>query len=97
MDDPSWRALTARRDVDFHRWRPQSVAGGTATTNPWKTIEGGLSLSRGGPAGHQPPDPRALVQEATAGLQVLAQTMNRWLDIWLAALKDLGTPVFTTS
>jgi hypothetical protein len=32
--DPRWVALTSRRHVDFHRWRPQSVAGGVATFNP---------------------------------------------------------------
>lgn len=88
--DPAWQALTRRRNVDFHRWRPQSVRGGAATSNPWDHDATGISLSVGTSTGHRPPDPHAVVQEASQGLAVLAQAMHRWRRAWPGALVDLA-------
>jgi hypothetical protein len=66
--DPRWVALSNRRDVDFHRWRPQSVAGGVATSNPWEqAADGSSKLTMYGTSQHQPPDAGRLIQEASGG------------------------------
>jgi hypothetical protein len=93
--DPRWIALSNRRDVDFHRWRPQSVDGGVATSNPWEETEGGASkLTMYATSQHQPPDTEVLMQEASDGLDALAEAMGDWLATWPSALRGLGVPVF---
>jgi hypothetical protein len=75
--DPRWVALTSRRHVDFHRWRPQSVAGGVATFNPWEqAADGNSKLTMYGTSRHQPPDAAALMHEASAGLAALTEAMS---------------------
>ncbi|SOC50971.1 hypothetical protein SAMN05660748_3700 [Blastococcus aggregatus] len=92
---PHWQALTSRRHVDFHRWRPQSVVGGVATHNPWEEgADGSSTLTMYGSSQHQPPETQELIDEASAGLAVLAETMADWMAAWPAALRELGVPVF---
>lgn len=93
--DPRWAAVSGQRDIDFHRWRPQSVTGGVATTNPWEPTAGGAHQLRAYVTSqHQPPDTNLLMQEASAGLTALAETMRDWLAAWPTALRSLGVPVF---
>jgi hypothetical protein len=93
--DPRWVALTSRRHVDFHRWRPQSVAGGVATFNPWEqATDGSHKLTMYATSQHQPPDTKQLVQEASDGLKTLAEAMSDWMATWPDALRDLGVPLF---
>jgi hypothetical protein len=93
--NPRWVALTSRRHVDFHRWRPQSVAGGVATFNPWeRATDGSHKLTMYATSQHQPPDTKHLVQEASDGLQALVEAMSDWMAGWPDALRDLDVPLF---
>ncbi|WP_147261956.1 hypothetical protein [Blastococcus sp. TF02A-26] len=93
--DARWVALTNRRHVDFHRWRPQSVSGGVATSNPWESTDtGSYSLTMYGRSQHEPPNTSELIAEASDGLEALAECMERWLDVWPSAIRDLGVPLF---
>ena len=82
--DPRWLALTSRRHVDFHRWRPQSVAGGVATFNHWEqAADGSSKLTMYGTSRHQPPDPAGLIHEASAGLPCHgAAALNEDVPSW---------------
>lgn len=85
--DPDWGALTARRDVGYHRWRPQSIEGGALTTNPWvDTGEHTMSLSVGITTGHVPPTLESLVQESRAGFDALSAAMREVFDALPAAM-----------
>ena len=93
--DPRWIALTSRRHVDFHRWRPQSVPGGVATFSPWEqAADGNSKLTMYGTSQHQPPDTQQLIREASDGLKTLAEAMSDWMATWPDALRDLGVPLF---
>ncbi len=94
--DPRWVTMAGRRDVDFHRWRPRSVTGGVATSNPWEVTEGGaFQLRAYVTSQHRPPNTDLLMQEASAGLAAVSEAMRDWLTTWPAALRSLGVPVFT--
>lgn len=85
--DRDWGALTARRDVGYHGWRPQSIEGGALTTNPWvDTGEHTMSLSVGITSGHVPPTLESLVQESRAGYDVLSVAMGKVFDALPAAM-----------
>ena len=76
--------------MDFHRWRPQSVDGGVATSNPWEqTADGNFQLTMYATSQHQPPDTEEVVQEASDGLEALAEAMSDWLAAWPDAIRDL--------
>lgn len=93
--DPRWMEVMDRRGVDFHRWRPQSVDGGVATSNPWTpTPNGGVVLTVHGKSRHQLPDTNLLAQEASQGMDALTGAMDSWLATWPAALRGLGVSVF---
>lgn len=93
--DPRWVAVMDRRGVDFHRWRPQSVDGGVATSNPWEPTANGATVLRVyGKSQHQLPDTTLLAQQAADGVDALTEAMNGWLTTWPAALRGLGAPVF---
>lgn len=95
VDDPRWRALVGRRDTGYHRWRPQSVPGGAATVNPWKEhAPGQYVYTVSARSQHVPPEARPLVEEAGAGLDALAESMDRWLAVLPAAFGELKVPVF---
>lgn len=95
--DPRWRALEARRHEDFHRWRPQSIAGGAAPTNPWTTSGQSKRLTIYGRSRHRPLPPETLATEATAGMEALAEAMGHWLETWYDATPALGVTLFTRS
>lgn len=90
-----WQALMNRRQVEFHRLRPQSIAGGVATSNPWEaTAVGGSKLTMYSRSQHQAPVATSLVTESSAAIEVTSNTMREWLDAWPDALRDLGVPLF---
>ena len=94
-EDPRWRALVDRRDTGYHRWRPQSVPGGAATVNPWKEHAPGQYVHTVSARSHHvPPEARPLVEEAGAGLDALAESMDRWLALLPGAFGELKVPVF---
>lgn len=94
--DSRWMAVMDRRGTDFHRWRPQSVDGGVATSNPWEPTPNGASVLRVyGRSQHQIPDTTMLAREACEGLDALTEAMDDWLATWPAALRGLGIPMFT--
>lgn len=95
VDDDRWKALIKRRNSGYHRWRPQSVAGGTATSNPWTTTsQGDHTLGISSQSHHEPPDAGELVDEAVAGLDALGESMENWLAALPGALNELGIEMF---
>ncbi|MBT1674654.1 hypothetical protein [Curtobacterium aurantiacum] len=96
--DGRWKALDARRSVDFHRWRPQSITGGVTAKNPWtEHPDGTRSMSIRASSDYIPPEPGVLVVEADAALDALHDAMTTWLDQFPAATRDLGVPLFKTT
>jgi hypothetical protein len=47
-----------------------------------------------GTSQHQPPNAEELIQEATDGLEALAEAMHGWMASWPDAVRDLGVPLF---
>lgn len=98
VHDPRWIALEGRRNIDFHRWRPQSVAGGVPQENPWVALPAGQRMMTVRVNnGYVVPDHEALIMEADDALGALAASMDRWLEQFAHATRDLGVPLFTTS
>ncbi|QDZ14171.1 hypothetical protein [Humibacter ginsenosidimutans] len=93
IDDERWAKLVDRRNVDFHRWRPQSVHGGVATSNPWTDHGDYQSLTVYDGETHQPDDHRALIAEVGAALEALEATMRAWNEIFPAAMHGVRTYV----
>ncbi|MCX7521743.1 hypothetical protein OSC27_05550 [Microbacterium sp. STN6] len=93
VDDEWWLKLVGRRNTDFHRWRPQSIEGGVATSSPW--VDHGdyqvLTVYQG--ETHQPDDHRLLISEALASLKILEKTMRAWNEIFVGALSGVITYV----
>lgn len=97
IDDTRWKAVAGRRDVDFHRWRPQSIEGGVNQASPWESLpDGTMQMSIYVGSTYPLPDPGPLVQEAIDGLIALGDAMGTWLALWPEALRSLGVPVFRT-
>lgn len=94
--DAHWKALTDRRDVGYHRWRPQSIEGGALTTNPWvEEDDNTMSLSVGVSTGHVPPTLHELVTESRAGYNALSTTMRNIHASLPAAMVAAGIGVWT--
>lgn len=88
--DARWVALMARRDVDFHQFRPQSISGGVPPRNPWTPLPAGQASMAVGPAGaHRPPDATALAAESAAALDALTSAAEVWLEAYPEAFNDL--------
>lgn len=93
VNSSAWEALTLRRDVGYHRWRPQSIEGGALTRSPWVDEgRGTMSLSLGTSSGHVPPTVEDLVAESRDGHNALSSAMNAILAKLPEALKsaDIG-------
>lgn len=92
VEDPQWDALADRRDVDYHRWRPQSIAGGVAPQTPWdSSVPGSRFMELDFTSRYVPTEPTAIVAEATAGVIALGGRMGTWLDHWFVAVNELMT------
>lgn len=88
--DDRWGVLMDRRSVDFHQLRPQTVHGGAAITNPWRSdANGEPHLHVEEFSGHQPPDARQLLEESNQALEALATAMSEWLNLFADALRTL--------
>jgi hypothetical protein len=91
VKSPAWEALTLRRDIGYHRWRPQSIDGGALTRSPWVDEgRGTMSLSLGLSSGHVPPTVEDLVAESRDGHNALSSAMNEILARLPEALKSAG-------
>lgn len=97
-DDPRWHALEERRNVDYHRWRPQSISGGVAKRSPWDhSVPGQRTLSFPPGERYEPTSPALLLDEAEQGTLALSESMDHWSDVIAGALVELGLPVFSES
>lgn len=95
LDDTRWCALVDRRAIGYHRWRPQSVAGGAATTNPWQLNSSGQYINTlSANSQHRPLNVQDLADEAKAGLDALGESMQTWNHLLPKALRELGVPLF---
>jgi hypothetical protein len=93
VDDERWSKLVGRRNTDFHRWRPQSVQGGVATSSPWVDYGDYQVLAVYQSETHQPDDHRLIIAEASASLEILEETMRAWNEVFLGALSGVTTYV----
>lgn len=95
LESPAWAALTLRRDIGYHRWRPQSIEGGASTKSPWMyESRGTMSLSLGPSPGHVPPTVENLVAESRAGHDALSSAMADILARLPEALKSVGVGIW---
>lgn len=97
IDDNDWSRLVERRHIDFHRWRPQSVEGGVATSSPWLEYDDYqvLAVREGGtliPDSHE-----QLITEAGLGLERLEGTMRAWIELFPDARHAVLTYVLAKS
>lgn len=97
VDDQRWSGLVDRRNTDFHRWRPQSVEGGVATTSPWLGFEDYqvLTVRDGGaliPESHE-----QLIADTRLGLERLEATMRAWIELFPDARRAVITYVLAKS
>lgn len=96
-EDERWNALERRRHDDYHRWRPQSLPGGSVPRRSlWHRESPGTRSLAGGADFYDPVDHRALAATASAGLDALAEAMHAWDAGWPYALKALGVPILKT-
>jgi len=87
----AWKALEQRRHVGYHRWRPQTVAGGVSTTNPWVDQgDGSVSMTVSIGATHEPPPLETVVTEAREGYDALSSAMAEILATLPDALAGVG-------
>jgi hypothetical protein len=92
VKDPAWIALANRRDVDYHRWRPQSISGGVEPEMPWdSSVPGSKFIDFGGSSRYIPTEPSVIVAEATDGVVALGTRMGEWLEAWPTAVNELMT------
>lgn len=90
VSNPEWGAATERRHTEYHRWRPQSVAGGATPSNPWNLATPGLASLEMQALRGTGPDAVALVMESDKALDLLTTAMTEWLAAWKAVLADDG-------
>ncbi|MEJ1816066.1 hypothetical protein [Clavibacter michiganensis] len=93
---PAWLALVARRDIGYHRLRPQSIEGGVPSQSPWVTDEssGTLTLSVSTFSNYVPPALEDIVDEAVAGYDALSSSMRKIRDRLPAAMRAAGVPLW---
>lgn len=97
IDSDDWSKLVERRHTDFHRWRPQSIEGGVATSSPWLESDDFqmLTVRDGGtliPDRHE-----QLIADAGLGLERLEATMRHWIEIFPDARHAVLTYVLAKS
>lgn len=90
-----WNSLVSRRDIDYHRWRPQNVPRAVQRQSPWEPSEDGERVIhvRSRPA-LTLPEYRDVVAEAEKGLSALSSTMKNWLMLFPESLREVGVSVF---
>lgn len=91
--DNRWESMTARRHLEYHRWRTQTAPGADGAEDPWVVDEGSASISLTVYApGRRPFSSETTVRDASdarAGLELLSTAMQRWLDIWDNRIDEL--------
>jgi len=94
---PAWIALVARRDVGYHRLRPQSIEGGVPSQSPWVTDDslGTVTLSVSTFSNYVPPALEDIVDEAVAGYDALSSSMRKIRDRLPAAMRAAGVPLWS--
>lgn len=98
LDDHRWEALVQRRDVDYHRWRPQGLpSGGVPQRTLWDNAgTANRSLSFGGTF-YEPVDHDDLCLTPGEAMEALGTAMDAWSDRWPAALAAVGVAVFNVA
>ncbi|WP_412161737.1 hypothetical protein [Curtobacterium flaccumfaciens] len=96
LKDPDWAAVAARRDLGYHRWRPQSIAGGASTRNPWGDEGGTSSMAVGETSGHIPPALGSVVLETRNGYNKLSDAMRAVFEAMPAAMVAAGIEIWKT-
>lgn len=79
----AWRAMTERRNEDYHRWRAPSVPGSAAHVNPWtQELDGrSWSMAFGAPGyNFRPLDPESLRLESLEVIGALTECLRLWRD-----------------
>lgn len=93
--DARWIAVTDSRDKDYHRWRPQTHAGGVPQSQPWVDLGNGQrSLTIGLEYGHTPPEPARLIAQVEAAVDLLADITDAWWTGLFDAWRELGVEPF---
>ncbi len=85
VEDERWSRHVERRNVDFHRWRPQSITGGVATSNPWISNGDHAVLTVYAGETHRPEEIGAIIAELRAALEALEETMRTWANGFVEA------------
>ena len=93
--DIGWTTLVSRRDIDYHKWRPQNVSRAVQQQSPWEPSEDGGRVMhvRSRPAAMLP-DYRGAVMEADQGLGALSSAMDNWLRFFPTSIREVGVPIF---
>lgn len=92
--DPRWEDLDRRRALDYHQWRPQSVAGGVAAESLWSVLADGGRTATFPPRDNALPDLKEVCAESDAALELLAGTAADVLDRFPAALREVGIGIY---
>ncbi|KQR39219.1 hypothetical protein [Microbacterium sp. Leaf159] len=92
--DPRWEDLDRRRSLDYHQWRPQSIAGGVPAESLWSALaDGGREASF--PAASQVlPDLAEVCAESDAALELLGDTAAEIRTRFPTALREVGLAVY---
>lgn len=96
--DTRWRALVSRRDIDYHRWRQQSVSRAVPKGSSWQSREDGARVIgvKSNPVVDLP-DYKGAVTEVDQALDALSCAMDNWLTLLPDATHQLGVPIFKQS
>ncbi|MFI8594650.1 hypothetical protein ACIGCK_09530 [Microbacterium sp. NPDC078428] len=93
--DNRWAKFLELRNVGFHRWRPQSVDGGTPKTSSVTVSGGSHSIEIGIGPMNIAPDMETVLQVAEAGLDLFSSAAKTMDDNVHAAINELtGKPLF---
>jgi hypothetical protein len=92
----AWVALLQLRGENFHRWRPQSVPGGTAKRSAIEPSGGGegMMITAGTGPSNIAPDHRLLLQQADAGLDALVAAADVLDRNFHRTINELGLAIF---
>jgi hypothetical protein len=93
---PAWDALLGLRSENFHRWRPQSVPGGTAKRSAMRPdgSGAGVMISVSTTPNNTAPDHHQLLQQADEGLDALTAAADVLDRNFHRAINELGVKIF---
>lgn len=90
LGNQRWTALLDLRNVGFHRWRPQSVDGGTPKATSLIDSPSGRSLTVGLGASNAAPDAEEVLAAAECGLDLFCEAAMTFDQHLHAAINELG-------